>query len=64
MLYTGLIDINPADKTCKSCDNFLLHYIKSSEGRYYKSAYGHCKKLRQKVRYTTDRACERWQKKA
>ncbi len=64
MLNTSINYSNPAEKTCKSCDNFILHYIKGSEGRYYKSAYGHCKKLRQKVRCTTDEACQHWHKKA
>lgn len=57
MPYIRVSDTNLAEKTCKSCAYFRLHYIRYSDTDYSELSYGHCVKPRLKKRYSDDKAC-------
>lgn len=61
MANTDISDTNPAEKTCKSCAYFRLHYLRNSRGKYREMAYGHCMEPRLKIRFANNKACQHWQ---
>ncbi len=50
-------------KCCGTCKYYREHYVRYSDGRYFRTPYGHCVYPRLKRRSRDDDSCVYWAEK-